>query len=255
MTLVQLLVLLVVPAAVVLGLWLKVGRRWSREDAEMDPDLIGFVGGILNATFVVVLAFYIVFAWQRGDDISSQADREANAVIDVYHQAQLIPGSPGTEVQALAATYAREVVDVEWEALAEDGEAGPAVQETIDRLRSLVSAWPTDTESTKTARQLALADVRVLDEVHRERVDDSTGSDPLTSTLLIGIGIGAVLVLAYPLLIGLSRRRRHITALGGLGVVLGVTMFVALSMRDPLNGPFSVDPEAFEAALRVVGSS
>jgi hypothetical protein len=251
MTALLLLVLaVVVPAVVTVGAMVGVARTRARPDGELDADSLGFVGGTLNAIYIVILAFYVVFAWQTGDDISAHADTEANALIDIHHQAGEAPAAQRDEIRRLVSSYATEVVEREWGMLA-DGRTDDKVDEIVADLRAAVSAMPTDAEDVTTARSFALTDVRTLDEFHRDRVDDSTGSGIFNTTLLVGTVVGSVLMIVFPLLMGLTATVRHLLVMGMMAVILGVMVYMSFALIDPLNGVFAQEPEAFESALEI----
>ena len=238
----------VLPALATLGLMVGVGRTRARPDGELDADSLGFVGGTLNAIYIVILAFYVVFAWQTGDDISTQAGTEANALIDIYHQAGEAPAAQRDELRRLVSAYATEVADHEWSSLA-DGNADERVDRIVADLRTSVTAMPSGDPNTVTARQFALSDVRTLDEFHRDRVDDSTDSGVFNTTLLVGTVVGSALMIAFPLVMGITATRRHLVVMGSMAVILGVLVYMSFALMDPLNGAFAQEPDAFRSAL------
>ncbi|MFC4946176.1 hypothetical protein [Pseudonocardia sp. GCM10023141] len=198
--------------------------------------------------FTVVLAFYIVFAWQLGADIGSSADTESNALIDAYRQAQYMPEPDRSAVQAQLRSYAARVSDTEWGLLAQ-GEADPRTAEIIATVRDDFAALPvTDTVSQYT-RENGLSDMRVVDENHRSRVDLATSSDPFNDVLLGATIVAAVLMVAFPLLVGISARPTNLAVLGMLAFMVGTTIFLSIQLTHPLDGLFGVGPDAFGEAL------
>ena len=240
----------VLPAAATVGVMVGLGRTRARPDGELDADSLGFVGGTLNAIYIVILAFYVVFAWQTGDDISSQAGTEANALIDIYHQADEAPDAQRDTLRRLVADYATEAADHEWRSLAEGREDG-RMDGIVADLRAAVTALPSDDAAVATARQFALTYVRMLDEFHRDRVSDSTDSGVFNTTLLAGTVVGSVLMVVFPLLMGITATRRHLVVMGGIALVLGVVVYMSFALIDPLNGVFAQDPDAFRSALDI----
>lgn len=234
--------ILAVVVAVVLG------RRKFVAAGDSDSDSVSFAGGILSAMFTVVLAFYVVFAWQAGSDISNTADTEADALIDAYWQADLAAEPNRAILQGMLRDYATAVADREWDALAA-GRADGRGDELVRGLRAGFVAMPAPDDLGQVARAQALRDVRQIDESHRARVGLAAGTD-FNGVLLIGTVVGALLVVVFPLLAGLSATPLNMAVLGLMVLTVGAAVFLSLQLANPLGGPFGVGPDAFKAALQ-----
>lgn len=241
------LVLVLLTVAVAGGTLLSARRR-TVAAGESDSDSQSFVGGVLNALFTVVLAFYIVFAWQNGDDIDKAAQQEVNALSDAYWQATAAPVAQAESLRSLAQQYARRVADHEWSAL-DQGRTDAETDRLIAELRTEAIALPADTEVLTSAREQLLADVRQVDEGHRERVDVATDDQSFTIVLLAASILGAVLMIAFPLLMGLSTRPANVVSMVLLTLTLGFTIYLSVQLMYPLRGPFGVDADVFRVFL------
>lgn len=238
----------VVPALLITVATVVLGRRRIVAGGEFDSDSVSFIGGVLAALFTVVFAFYIVFAWQTGDDIESNADAEADALIDAFWQANVAPVAHRAELHDLIHVYATQVTESEW-GLLDEGKVDPRVPEIIDSLRASFTALPTDDVAVEVAREQGLLDVRQIDENHRARVDDATSSNTLNRVLLGGTLVGAVLMIAFPLLAGLSFKFANVLVMVILTATLGATIFLSIQLIHPLDGMFGVEPSAFLEVL------
>jgi hypothetical protein len=245
----QLIAVVVIPTVLAVVAATVLARRRIVASGEFDADSVGFTGGVLSALFTVVLAFYVVFAWQVGADIGSSSDSEANALIDAYEQTAAMPAPTQAEVRGLLRDYAAVVVDREWSSLARGTGADPELDRVLARIRTDLVALPTTDPGGQLAREQGLRDVRQIDEGHRARVDAATGSDVFNHVLLGGTVVGAALMIAFPLLVGLSRRPVNVAVIGLLAVALGSVVFLSLQLARPLDGPFGVDPDSFREAL------
>jgi hypothetical protein len=244
----NILLIVVLPTAVLIAVTLLVGRTRRAASGDFDGDSMSFVGGVVNALFTVVLAFYVVFAWQNGDNVSSQSSAEANALVDTYWQTTVEPAPDATVIRRLVKQYATDVVHREWPLL-DSGRADPETAATLTELRHAVLTLPTDSEALNTARQTSLQDVSTITANHRQRVDAATNKDDFTWVLLVGTILGAVGMLVFPLLMGLSARPTNVAAMAILGVTLAVIVFVCVELLHPLHGFFGVDPTAYTDAL------
>jgi hypothetical protein len=238
----------IVPVLIVVAAGVAIGRRTRVSRGDSDSDSLGFVGGVLGALFTVVLAFYIVFAWQTGADVAAAADAESNAVVDAYWQAQNLPEPVRGQAEGLLRDYAQRVVDKEWPALATGG-VDPQLTDTLRALRATFSAATAADDPVQYVRENALADVRQIDESRRARVAVATGGDAFNGVLLGGTLVGAALMIVFPLLVGLSARPVNVAVLALLTATIGATVFLSLQLAYPLDGLFAVQPDAFRAAL------
>lgn len=248
--LVEIVLIVALPTVLVLGATNLLGRTRFASSGEADTDSLSFVGGVFNAVFIVMLAFYIVFAWQSRSDIETHAKAEANALIDIYRQVEVAPRPDARAIRELVRQYATRVVETDWASL-DSGASVSAVTATLDELRAAIVALPTDSQVLQTVRQQSLRDVRTIDNHRRARVDELASDDPLTTTLLVGVVAGAALMVVYPMLMGLSRRKNNGGAMALLVVVLGCTVYLSVELADPVRGLFAAEPEAFRAALEL----
>ncbi|MDA3624613.1 DUF4239 domain-containing protein [Saccharopolyspora sp. WRP15-2] len=241
------LLAIVLLALAVAGFTVLNARRKASASGEADSDSQSFVGGVLSALFTVVLAFYIVFAWQNGDDIDKASQQETNALIDVYWQSSVAPQQQASAIQSTITQYTARVADQEW--LAHDaGEADPEAEQLLAELRSQVLALPADSEALKTSREQSLQDIRQITEHRQQRVTIATDDQSFNVVLLVASILGAVLMIAFPLLIGLSMRPANVAVMALLAVTLGFTVYMSFELLHPFSGPFGVDPDSFNAA-------
>ncbi len=241
-------VFFVIPLAVTVVVTILAGRRARARGEDYDTDSVSFIGGVLSALFTVVLAFFVVFAWQTGADLADHATVESDAVLDTYWQMAVVPQPDADRIRDLLHRYTTQVADDEWPALAE-GRDAPEVTESIAALRGAVTALPVDAEIVAEARKQALQNLRTIDESHRARVDMALSDDPFTIALLIGTVLGAVLMVVFPLVFGMSTRPANIVAMAMLAFTLSATLYVCWQLMHPLEGFFGTRPEAFRAAL------
>jgi hypothetical protein len=243
----------IVPTFLVVLVAILRGRRKEVSGGDFDSDSVSFANGVISALFTVVLAFYIVFAWQVGADIDGNTQVEAQAVVDAHWQADALPEPHRTAIQNGLRAYVSAVADEEWPALV-DGRTHPRPGELIQVIRTEFTAVPESGGAVDFAREQGLRDVRQLDDNHRARVDSAIGGDALTSVLLVGTLIGAALMIAIPLLVGASTRPANLVILGILTAVVGATVFLSIELSRPLDGSFGVGPDALVGTLQEISS-
>ncbi|WP_245645206.1 DUF4239 domain-containing protein [Pseudonocardia acaciae] len=241
--------MVVLPTMLVVAATAGLGSRRAVRGGGSDADSVGFAGGVLAALFTVVLAFQVVFAWQVGSDIEASSATEANALADAYDHAEVAPEPMRASMRGLLREYADVVANREWMTLAERGAADPRLTRILAETRAaFASLQPTD-PVPQFAREQGLQAVRTIDDSHRSRVESATGSHVFNNVLLAGTVLGAVLLVAFPLLAGISARPVNVAVMALLTASLGAVVLIALQLSRPLDGPFGVEPDPFRAAL------
>jgi hypothetical protein len=245
--------LLVVAAMVVTAvIMIFAGRRKRAQEGEYNSDALGFVGGVFNALFIVVLAFYTVITWTEADSTEQHTATEASSLIEIYWQVASVPKPERDQVRALVREYTNEVADREWP-LMDQQKSDPKADDLLVALRAEITRIPADSEPAAAARQSALDNVRTAADERRARIEQATGDSSLLKLLLLGTIIGGVAMVAFPLLIGFSADLRHIVSLAALAGILAFTVYFAIELDQPFHGLIRVEPDSFRTALTEYG--
>lgn len=229
-----LLVVFVAGAAVTAAvLMIVAGRARRAQEGGFDAEALAFVGGVLTAMFIAVAAFYFVIAWENAESVGQQATAEAAELADAHWRAGALPDERRDRVRALVRAYTGRVVEHEW-----GEQPDPRAADLLVELRR---------EATAAGQDRLQQNVRVITDLRRDRLARSTGDDTLLGLLSLGTLVGAVLMVTFPLLMGLSAGVRHIAAIVLLAASLGVVAYVTLEMDHPFHGLVKVDPDAFRS--------
>jgi hypothetical protein len=229
-------------------LMILAGRRQRAREGTYNGEAIGFVGGVFNALFIVVLAFYTVITWTAVDATEQQANSEAAGLIEVYWQAAALPEPDRQHIRALIQEYTEEAAGPEWAAL-DQGESSAKADELIVALRAAISSAQIPTEEAETAREMAVQTAREVSDQRRARIEDATGDRMLLTMLLVGTAIGAVVMIGFPLLIGFTADARNVTSLVVLAAILGFVIYFSVELDHPFSGLIKVEPDTFDTAL------
>jgi hypothetical protein len=224
------------------------GRRKRAREGTYNGEAISFVGGVFNALFIVVLAFYTVITWTTADATEQQANAEASGLIEVYWQAAALPEPERGHIRSLIREYTEEVAGPEWAAL-DRRESSQKADELMIALRAAISSAPIPTEKAETARELAVQTAREVADQRRARIEAATGDQLLLTMLLIGTAIGAVVMVGFPLLIGFSADLRNISSLVVLAAILAFVIYFSIELDRPFDGLIKVEPDTFNTAL------
>lgn len=223
------------------------GRLKRAREGEYNAEALGFVGGVMNALFIVVLAFYTVISWTEADGVEQQTAAETGNLIEIYWQVANVPPAERDQIRALVREYTSEVADREWR-LMDQRKSDPKAEDLLVALRTEITRLPIDNQQVAAARGDMLQSVRAIADERRARIDQATGGSNLLDILLLGTIIGGIAMIGYPLLIGFTANL-HVVSLVALAGILAFTVYFALELDQPFHGLIKIEPDAFRTAL------
>lgn len=225
-----------------------VGRRKRAREGTYNAEALSFVGGVLNALFIVVLAFYTVITWTEADASERHAEAEASSLVEIYWQVASSPRPERDQIRALVKEYTSEVADREWVML-HDKKADQKADDVLVALRAEISRLPAETDRELATKDQVLQNARAVADERRSRIEQATGDSSLLTILLWGTIIGCIMMVAFPLVIGFSADLRHVLSIVGLAGVLAFTLYFAIELDQPFQGLIKAEPVSFRTAL------
>src|SRR6188768_2599896 len=70
---------------------LGVRRRFGVETLKLNNEVAGFIYAVVGVLYAVLLGFTAIIVWERFDNAQAGVDHEANALADLYRNAQAFP--------------------------------------------------------------------------------------------------------------------------------------------------------------------
>jgi hypothetical protein len=205
------------------------------------------VGSALLSTFILVTAFLIAGTWSTYNSDRQHTYDEARATTVAYWLADKLPTADRDHVREGLTTYVNEVVGMDWPQMAHH-QTSDAAWAALDTLRADVAALhPADAAAEKKRADLAAA----LDDVYAKRAIRTADVNYDMPTIIYeALIVGALLLIAYPPLVGLTANARNVTLLAGLGAMVGLGIFIVITLSHPYSHPLGLKATAFEQALR-----
>src|ERR671917_490525 len=121
---VAIVVIILIAVLVSLGGLAVVRRTVPLNELEQHTDVAGYVYAVIGVIYAVVLALVVIAAWEEYRDARAAVANEASAVLNLARAANGWPAGDRDRVESALIAYARQVVDVEWPAMAQ-GDFGP----------------------------------------------------------------------------------------------------------------------------------
>ena len=237
---------MVIMAAIMLALLgLAVVRRSvSHERLTRHTDVAGYVYAVIGVIYAVILAQVVVAAWEEYRDARSVAADEANAVLNLARLAQVWPDEDRLRVEDALSAYARNVVEVEWPAMAE-GQFGPTREtDLMHRLWQVVNEAGVRAENRNPTYAASLEQLDYLDEARRSRV--LLGEDALPEPMTLTLLIGAVITVAFSYLFAVEDGWLHGLMTAALATLVALLLLLGFQLETPFEGISAIEPTAME---------
>lgn len=237
-------VLMAIAGLVVVRHWIPLPVR------ERHTAAIGTIYAAVYVLFSLSAGFSLFSVWQQFQTARQTTEAEASSVETIYRLGEGLPEPGRGQVQQLAESYARDVVEVEWPLL-ERARSSPRADTLLDELRQGVQEVEPTTDAQGALRTEALAELAELEEDRVLRLVLVT--EGLPYILWVVLVVGGILTVAFPYLFGIDAAWLHAATVGGLTVLVALVLYVIGVLDYPFGSDVGVQPEAFEVVLRAIG--
>jgi hypothetical protein len=231
-----------------------VQRLVPAASRQQHNDVAGFIYAVLGVVYAVLLALVVIAVWEDFGSARETVEGEANATAEIFWLAHRLPEPERHQVQELAQSYAREVVEEEWplmregEApLMEQGQATPNGWVLVDDIRATLQGFEPGTPAEEALYAEGLDQVEALADARRMRlVAAHEGIPAVLWVVLVFAGVAAV---GFTYLFGLESTRAHRLMVAALAAVIGMVLYTIGAMEHPFSGGASIGTGAFDLLL------
>ena len=237
------LLLVVVLPALAAGGALLVRRAIGPDVLARHNDVAGFIYAVIGVVYAVLLGFTAIIVWEQFRNAQEGVELEANALADLYRNAQVFPADVRHPLEARLRDYARLVVEEEWPAMAA-GNSSPQTWDAYNLLwRSYHEFKPQD-DHQRAWYEESVRRLNLLGDQRRNRVLSIHSGVPAVMWGVL-LGAGAVTI-AFSFLFGTPNARAQGLMTAALAVTIGIVLLSILALEHPFAGISRIAPEAFE---------
>ncbi len=221
-----------------------VSKFTSREVRTAHNDRAGFILAVIGVIYAVLLAFVAIGVWERFQSAESRSYEEAGSIATVYRDAESFPG--GDRLRATLRAYVRSVINVEWPRMSR-GERSKLSNGLLDVADRQLRDLPVTSMRLANihAQMLAAMDTALMDREARLTID-AGGINHIMWVVLV---VGAIVTVAFTYLFGFDQTLMQELMIGGLSFLIGLMLFLVVSLDYPFRGSIAVTPDAFRALL------
>lgn len=209
-------------------------------------DVAGFMLAIVGVIYAVLLAFVVLVVWKRYGTAEIVAEREANAVVDVYRLAAGFSPEFETTLRDNCKNYARIVVQTEWPLM----EHGQSDKETA---RALDVIWANCTHKSRlsTSETVLMSQIsdRLTDIGDNRRLRLLSSRSGISGPLWMVLIVSGAATIAFTFFFGLERFSIQVAMTSILALVIALVLFLISALNYPFTGDLAVHPEAMQTAL------
>lgn len=246
--LIGLLVVLLAVMIAVAGL-LVVHRLVPLSIRESNTAAIGVIYAALYVMFGMMVGFSAYIVLNKYNISQNTVKSEASNIEELYWLAEQLPESERDEIQELAVSYTRVVVDEEWP-LMKGGQTSPRAGTLADDLRRSIEDFEPGTSAEQAVYAQELERVHDLDQAREVRLlNVSEGLPPVLWFVLVSLGIDTIL---FTYFVGMKARWLHVLAVAALTGGIALIIFAIFVLDRPFGGGLRVGPDAFELVLDTV---
>jgi protein-S-isoprenylcysteine O-methyltransferase Ste14 len=235
----------------VVGLVL-VQRLVPPDRREEQNNVAGFIFAVLGVAYAVLLAFVLIAVWEEYKTAQTTVESEANELAGVYFLASELPESERTNVQDLARTYARVVVEQEWPMM-EQGQTSPRADSLLRQLRLKLLEFDPHTKGEQVLYERGLTDLHNAIDARRSRLLEVREGIP--NLLWVVLVVGGVITVSFTYLFGLKSNLAHALMVAALTLLICGVLFTIGEFNNSFSGPVEIQPEAFREVLHSFGGT
>lgn len=224
-------------------------RKVGVEVLKLNNEVAGFIYGVIGVLYAVLLGFTAIIVWERFDSAQAGADQEANALADLYRDAQAFPDDVRREMETHLHAYATLVAENEWAAMAER-KPSPETWEVYNRLWRTYHVFQPQTDHEKIWYAQSLTKLNQLGDQRRLRLlsSRSHGVPGVIWVVLLGAGI---ITIGFSFLFGTRSAKAQVLMTSGLATIIALVLFSIMALEQPFAGITRVEPESFHQVANI----
>jgi hypothetical protein len=210
---------------------------------------IGILYGGLYVLFGVIVGFTAFLVLNNYNAARTTVQNEAADVRRIYQLAQQLPESKRGEIQGLAGSYARVVLEKEWP-LMRQGQTSTHAQALAEELSSAVQEFKPATSAQQSLYAQELIAVNDLENDRATRLlNMHPHLPPILWIALLGLSIPMLL---FACLVGIEDTRLHMLGVAALAAGIALVLFTIAVLDHPFGSELRVGPQPFELVVHQI---
>ena len=205
----------------------------------------------VSLVYGALLGFTIVVGWEQFSSAEANVSHEASTLTTMYRQTVGMPVAEQTRMRELLRDYTTAVEGPEWEKAVHDGGGTETARDALNEMYRVLGSEQSSVASNPISQKF-LDKVDTLASERNQRILDAKPRIP--ALLWTGLIFGGVVLVALGGFMRLGSIRAHLLLLSAVAVLLGLLLFINLTLDHPFGNQLGVTSEPYEQALIVFDS-
>jgi len=235
-----------------LAFLLALDRCWPSPNRRKHNEVFAWQVNFLGMTYGVIISFMLFASWTSFSDAITNADGEANSLINLARLADTLPAPQRDDVQTLTRRYVEVMLSDEWPAMNRN-ELSPKSHEIVRQLWLVLSHTPAAGPAQQVGLDHALIELSSMTE-HR-RIRQEQALQHLPGILWAVLLFGSVFTILYACLFGAENLTLHAIQVSGLSLLIALSLAAIADLSRPYQGAAHVEPYGFMRAAQTLKSS
>jgi hypothetical protein len=229
------------------GLMIIIRRYVSEAHRHASDEAASRVFTVVAGLEAVLIAFVLISLFDGIGSARAGSYQEADSLVSVYWDANLLPAPASTQIQKLAVSYGQTVVEREWPAMRAGTPITDPGKSELDKLHDAISSFVPTSYAQEDRQTQITNDLSTVYQARQQRISASmTRVNPLIWVALI---VGGILSVGLTCLFGGEKLLTHLIVACVLAGTVTVLLFATFQLQDPYGGAAHIDPAAFTSAL------
>jgi hypothetical protein len=219
---------------------------FPHEELESNKDATGVFVNMIGVLYGVLLAFIVIAIWEHYDKTKDNVQSEADALGNIYSDAQILPPAVRNIIDSTEKRYATIVVEKEWSMMEKFQECEEAVM-AENRLEFLITHLKPENSNEERIYSQIVSYMNNFTAARRSRVSETTAEIPAVFWFILLVG--AVLLIFYMAFFYISSMKFQLWLGFGVSALIAILIFVAFDLNFPFTGSSRIGPDAFQTLL------
>jgi hypothetical protein len=229
------------------GLWLT--RPWARKRCNASNELANYYIAVVAVFYAVLVGLIAVATWESYTDVEADVANEAVAVSELYRDAEGYPPALRAVLRETLRRYVHHVVEEEWPVQRRGIEPSAHIPFVMEVARHIASFEPA-TAGQQIIHAECLRQFNELLTYRRLRLQAVDSGLP--GLMWLVMLMGAAIAIGMTFFLWHENLLVHSLLTAALAGIVGLVIFLILSLDRPLWGSVSVDPGDFQEVLTTV---
>lgn len=220
-----------------------VRRLISHKRLKPHNDVAGFIFGTMGVIYAVLLAFTVIVVWENYDEASTNVEKEAIYLADIYRDSECLQDPFRSELWKLLKEYGKAIVVEEWRTLSW-GEQGRYTQKVQDDIWKLYGKYIPKNETERIFFEESVRKLDDLCELRRLRLMESSAG--ISHILWFVLVAGGLITICFTFFFGMENLRAQVLMTILLSAIISLILFTILEFDYPFTGNLSISSKPFK---------